>query len=456
MTEKGRQAIAKTAERLLDLARRKGADQAEVFLETKLSTAVFVRDQKLENLKVADVSGCALRVLKHSAFGFACTNRFDDRSLGRLVEDALSAAQHSSADEFNCLASISGTDARQDLEILDEQMASVAVTEKIERAMLIEKAARQADRRIKHSVYIVYADAMLNTGIFNTEGVSQVFGSSACQAIAWVGAVDDSAVESGLSDAAARRFSALDCAAVGRDAALRATALLGGKKIASGSLGVVLDGRVAAEFLSFLATQVFADRVQRGKSALAGKLGQKIGSSSVTIVDDGLLPGGMGTAPVDAEGVPQQQTTVIDQGRLVCFLFDCYCAKRGSARSTGNASRASYRASPAVSTTNFYLKPGQASREELVAQVSKGVLITSIRGLFAGIDVATGDFSIPAQGIYVENGAPAYPVKDFHISGNLFSMLSDVQAVGGTLHWINAGRFGSPDLLIGQLSIAGK
>ena len=219
---------------------------------------------------------------------------------------------------------------------------------------------------------------------------------------------------------------------------------------------VLLDGRAAGEFLSFFATLISADNVQKKKSMLAGKLGSKIASSRVTILDDGVLPGGLGTAPVDAVGAPRKSTAIVEGGVLKAFVHDCYTAKKGDTRSTGNARRPrGYKSPPVVGTTNFYALAGEANREDMLAEAGDGVLVTSMRGLFAGIDVATGDFSIPAQGILVQGGKTTYPVKDFQVSGNLFKMLSKVALVGNKIIWSGAGRFGTPDLLIEELNIAG-
>jgi len=453
----GRIDLAQVAEQVLDLAKKQGADQAEVYLERSSLTVVFVKDQAIENLTASEVAGIGLRVLKGSSLGFGNTNRFDPDSLKRLVEDTIACAGASSEDEFNCFAEPELPPSSNGLRIFDERIKSVPLDAKIERGFLLESSARKFDARIKRSAYIVYADGVTEAAIYNSLGVGFKYSSSACQGVSWVAALDGSSVESGLSEGASTTFDGLDCDAIGRDAAKRAIALLGGKQLPSGTMSVLLDGRAAVEFLQFFAMLISADNVQKKKSMLAGKLGSKIASSRVTILDDGLLPGGLGTAPVDAVGVPHKQTAIVEDGVLKAFVHDCYTAKKGSTKSTGNARRREgYKSPPAVGTTNFYVLAGSGSREDMLKEAGDGVLVTSIRGLFAGIDVSTGDFSIPAQGILVQGGKLAYPVKDFQISGNLFKMLSDVAIVGDTISWSSAGRFGTPDLLITELNIAGR
>jgi len=456
MAEKNRINLAEIGEQVLDLAKKSGADQAELYVERSSTTAVYVKDQSIENLTATDTAGIGLRVLKKgSALGFGNANRFDADSLKQLVENTVASARGSSPDEFNCFAQPKAP-RDNDLQILDERIESVPVEEKIKRGFLLESAAKAIDSRVKRTAYIVYADGVSRVGIYNTLGVSFEYSSSSSQGVSWVAAVEGSSVESGISEAASTMFEGLDCEAIGQDAARRAVALLGGKQMASGRMPVMLDGRAAGQFLIFLSMLISADNVQKGKSMLAGKLGKDIASSRVTIVDDGLLLGGLATAPVDGVGIPQQRTTIVENGELRAFIHDCYTAKKGDKTSTGNANRRGYKTPPTVGTTNFYVEPGEANREQMLAEAGNGVLVTSIRDLFAGMDIATGDFSIPAQGIMVEGGKPTYPVKDFHVSGNLFKMLSDVVLLGRDLSWSNAGRYGTPDLLIGELSIAGS
>ncbi|MBN2208124.1 MAG: TldD/PmbA family protein [Candidatus Coatesbacteria bacterium] len=447
--------LAEIGDQVLDLAKKSGADQAEVYVEASSTTAVYVKDQGIENLTATDTAGIGLRVLKGSSLGFGTANRFDLDSLKRLVESTVACAKGSTPDEFNCFARPEAH-VCGDLRILDERIGSVPVEEKIERGFLLESSARAFDGRIKRTAYVVYVDGLSSVGIYNTLGVSSEYSSSSCQGVSWVAAVEGSSVESGISEAASTTFEGLDCEAIGRDAAKRAVALLGGKQMCSGRMPVVLDGRAAGQFLIFLAMLISADNVQKGKSMLADKLGEKIASSRVSIFDDGLLPGGPSTTPVDDVGVPRQRTAIVEKGELKAFIHDCYTAKRASTTSTGNAIRRGYRASPAVGTTSFLVEPGEANRRQILAEAGDGVLITSIRDLFAGIDIATGDFSIPAQGLKIEGGESAAPVKDFHISGNLFKMLSDVVLIGDEIIWSSAARFGTPDLLIRTLSIAGS
>src|SRR5262249_48404407 len=136
-------------------------------------------------------------------------------------------------------------------------------------------------------------------------------------------------------------------------------ALLGGKQVPSGRYDPLFDPLVAAEMLELVSQALRADQVQKGKSFLAPRIGQKVAASCVTMVDDGRLKRGLGSSVVDAEGWPTQTTSLIDGGLLQGFLYDSTWARKAKKQSTGNAGRASYRGLPGPEITNFYIRPGE-------------------------------------------------------------------------------------------------
>jgi len=447
--------LSEIGQKVLELAKRHGAEQAEAYVEKSSTVAVYIKDQSIENLTSTETAGIALRVLNASSMGFGSTNSFDDESLTHLVKSTTACANGSSRDEFNCLAEPlepSGAD----LDVFDEKVLKVALEDKIKRGLLLESSARALDERVKRTAYVVYADGASEVGIFNTLGVAQEFSHSSAHGVSWIAAIDGNMVESGLCERSSTKYDALDCEAIGREAAARAITLLGGRQVPSGKMPILLDGIAGAQFLSFFARLVSADGVQKGKSMLADKIGERVAGDLITIYDDGLMVGGVQTAPVDAVGVPTRKTAIVENGQLKSFVYDSYCAKRGKTSSTGNSKRAGYVSPPAVGTTNFHMVPGSTKRKDMAAEMGDGIFVSSIRDLFAGIDSATGDFSIPAQGIMFVGGKAAYPVKSFQISGNLFKMLSDVRLIGDEVRWWSGARFGCPDLLISGLYIAGS
>ncbi len=151
-------------------------------------------------------------------------------------------------------------------------------------------------------------------------------------------------------------------------------------------------------------------------------MGKTIGAPGVTIVDDALIPGGLGSKPFDGEGLPTSRKDVVDKGVLATYLLDCYSARKLGLTPTGNAAR-SVGEAPSVSTTNLYLEPGSYTPEQIIGSVKQGLYLTETIGF--GVNMVTGDYSRGAGGIWIEDGELAYPVQEITIAGNLKDMIAE-------------------------------
>jgi len=217
---------------------------------------------------------------------------------------------------------------------------------------------------------------------------------------------------------------------------------------------------VAAEFLSLVAHSFLTDQVQKGKSPLKGKRGERFFSPILTIVDDGLYAEGISTAPVDGEGVPSQRTPLVGQGVVTGYLYDRYWANRenqssagSGVGSTGNSRRHGIKSPPGVGTSNFFIEPGQLDPPKLMESLSRGMVVEEVMGLHT-VDPISGDFSLGCTGKWVERGERVHPVKSIAIAGNLFELFRKVIGVGRDLRFF--GGVGSPTLLVEKLLISGN
>jgi PmbA protein len=248
-----------------------------------------------------------------------------------------------------------------------------------------------------------------------------------------------------------RRLADLeDPASVGRHAADRALRRLGARKGTTCEAPVIFDALTAPSLLRQLAGCISGYAVYRKATFLVDRLGDTIASPLLTAVDDGRLPGGLGTRPFDGEGLPTRRNTVLERGRLATWLLDSYSARKLSAESTGNASRGAG-SPPGVGPTNLWFEPGDRSLEQIVADTDRGLLVTELIGM--GFNPVTGDYSRGAAGLWIEGGEIAYPVEEITIAGNLLDMLGNVDAVGSELLWLS--RVASPPLRVSNMTIAG-
>ncbi|RJQ16640.1 MAG: TldD/PmbA family protein, partial [Nitrospiraceae bacterium] len=217
---------------------------------------------------------------------------------------------------------------------------------------------------------------------------------------------------------------------------------------------VILAPSVAVDFLEILSASLSAEAVQKGRSFFAGKLGQAVMSTLVDIVDDGVMPWGTGTSPVDDEGVPASGKAVISKGILTGYFHNTYTAKKAGVKSTGNAVRGSFKSLPGIDVTNFFVKaegnnPSQSP--QLIKSLSRGILILGAMGVHTANPVS-GDFSVGISGLWIENGEAVYPFKEAVISGNILEMFKKIEGIGDDLKFY--GSTGSPSLLIGDMDVS--
>jgi PmbA protein len=198
-----------------------------------------------------------------------------------------------------------------------------------------------------------------------------------------------------------------------------------------------------------------AEAVQKGRSMLAGRLGERIGSALVTLVDQGNLPRGHVSAPFDGEGVPTQRTVLAEGGMLLGYLHTSYTARRSGAVSTGNAVRAGYRSAPEVGGTNFALVAEPTPLAELVGDVERGLLVLGTRNV-GGINPVSGDYSVGATGVWIERGLEAGPVNGVTIAASMLDMLTGLVAAGDDVRWVpGTTAVGCGTLRIEGMTIAG-
>jgi PmbA protein len=207
--------------------------------------------------------------------------------------------------------------------------------------------------------------------------------------------------------------------------------LLGAAPVETQTAPVIFDPYAGRGVIGGIAGAVNGDSVYKKSSFLVDRLEEKIGSDLVTVMDDGLLSKGLGSAPVDDEGVPAQRKVIIDKGVLKSYIYDTATAKKAGAKSTGNAQRGSYDRRPGIGTCNFYLQKGGMTPQEVIADVQKGLYVFYTLG--QATNVVTGDFSVGAVGLWIEDGELTKPVAKVTIASNLLDMLKNVDAVANDL-----------------------
>ena len=306
--------------------------------------------------------------------------------------------------------------------------------------------------KIKRVRQPLYEEEMRHVAVFNSHGVIQDAKRSMTSCEVRAIAESNGVLESGWDFYFSPRFEDLDIGTTAKNAAQRALSRLGGKLLKTGRYNVVFDCRAAANLLRLLTPSFFASNVQRKKSAIASKKGEKIYNPAVTIVDDGLRPDGFGSFPFDDEGVPRRKNYLVRNGVVNDWLYDAARAARDKRSSTGNCTRPSIHKLPDIDISNCYLSEGDKSLKVLLSMADKGFYVTDVMGLHTA-NIVTGDFSLGAEGFCIEDGLKGGPIRGVIVAGNVHDIFKDVAALGVDLKFV--GSYGAPSMLVPLLQISG-
>ena len=443
---------ADVATQLLDAVRAISPTDAEVYLLSKTSMAVAAKDGQIDQVRRNDELGAALRVIDQGKMGFAYTANFSPSALKRAAELAVQASKVADREEFLSLPGPPDSPWPTVPEP-DTNADKIQDQERFDRALALESEARQYDSRIERVRQAEYREARYTVLLCNSRGLSHEYSGSVFSAGISVKAVQGDDAEMGSEGDFSIYYNDLDVKRIGREAARRAVESLGGRKAATGVVPVIFENRVVAGLLDLLSSAFLADQVSKGKSRLAGQLGKQVMSEHVTLVDDGLYPGGLGTSPADGEGLPAQRTVLIDKGVLTSYLYDLAQAKKDNTAPTGNSARAGFKAPPTIGTTNILLSKGTAELKDLCAGIDQGFLVTDALGMHTANPI-TGDFSIGASGHWIEHGRLSYPVKGMALAGNLWDMVRHIIGVGSDFRLF--GSVGASSVLVDRLTLSGQ
>lgn len=407
---------------LIGRAKRHGADAADALGYEATSVSIGQRLGKPEHTERAEASDIGLRVFVGRQMAMVSTADRSPEALEELAERAVAMARAVPEDPFAGLADPEqlATDF-PDLDMADSVEPSEAVL--AERASEAEAAALAVDG-VKNSEGAEASFSESNVAVAASNGFSHAYRSTGCGLFASVIAGTGSGMETDYDSTRAVHGEDLrNPADVGRLAGERAVARLGARKASTAQVPVIYDQRVSASLLGHLLGAINGAAIARGTSFLKDKMGQALFRDGVTVMDEPHIRRGLRSKPCDGEGLPNKARALIEDGRLTTWLLDLRSARQLGLESTGHASRG-ITSPPSPSPTNIALQPGEASPEELMADIEQGFLITSMMG--SSVSLVTGDYSRGASGFWIEKGKIAYPVNEVTVAGNLSDMFASL------------------------------
>ncbi len=441
--------------RALEQARAAGAAQADAVLVRSDSREVKVRGDQIEYVKQAGERCLGIRTLvaQEGGFSTAVTSTCDlaHEAIDRMATETVALARAMAADPHAGLPEAGFAEEIPDLNLVDSGDRNASVEARIEDARSAELAARATDPRIDNSEGSQAGSDFSEIIYRNSEGFKGSYTSAYHSLFSEPLATDGKGKQRDYWMTVGRRLADLeDPAAVGRKAAQRALRRLGAQSVATCEVPIIFDGLTAPSLLGQLAGCLSGYSIYRESSFLSDSLGEIIASSPITVIDDGRVPGGLGSKPFDGEGLPTRRNVLVDAGRLESWLLDTYSGRKLGLPSTGNASRGAG-SGPGVGATNLWIEPGSGTLEEIIAETERGLLVTELIGM--GFNPTTGDYSRGASGLWIEAGRISHPVEEITIAGNLREMLLNIDAVGSELVW--RGRVAAPPLRVARMTVAG-
>jgi PmbA protein len=400
-------ALFELAERLVEAARRAGADAADAVAIRGMSQSVNVRDGMIEESERSEGDNVGLRAFVGHRQAVVSTNDISGEDIDTLAQRAVAMARAAPEDRFAGLAEPDLlAAATPDLDLFDPSLPTVGALEELartaERAALavagVTKSGGAAASAGIGGMVLVASTGFRGAYLGSHHGIS-------VEAIAGEG----TAMESDHDFSSARHGADLEAAEkIGRTAGERAVKRLNPRKVSTRRVPVVYDSRVAASLIAHLAAAINGSAIARRTSFLQDRLGEQVFAKGISIVDDPLRRRGLRSQPFDAEGVATARRALVDDGVLTTWVLDCASARELGLTTTGHAQRG-VSSVPSPGVTNLHLAPGPASPGELIAGIADGFYVTDLIGM--GANVVTGDYSRGAEGFWIERGELAFPVS---------------------------------------------
>jgi len=443
-------------QRAVNFAIKKGAEEAEAFLSRVATTSVDIeRGQIVRSVKRTD-QGLGVRAIYKKAVGFSYTNMLTNKIMEDAAVKAFKSAKASKPDK-NWIGLPSPRKPSETKNTYDKKLTTISPDELVETASVILNTVKDYDKRVL-PVGGGVGTLLASQAVVNSHGVEAYDEGTGIECSIETIARETGEVTPTCFELNAERVYKINPEWVGREAARQAVSSLKAKKIESGTFSIIFTQPAFHALLYYtLINSVKADYVQRERSALKEKIGEKIASNLVTIHDNGLLEGGLQTWKFDSEGVHSQKTLVVKKGILKHFLYDSYTANKVGVESTGNAFRgglAPYTSTPVLEATNFTFTQGNKSPENLINEIDDGLIVYSVQGAHSS-NPESGEFSVVATPAWkIEKGSVVYAVKGAMLAGTIFDVLKNVSALGNNTRKI--GRLVAPWIRIENVKVVGR
>lgn len=448
--------INRLKELIFEHGRKEGFADMEIYYENNSSFSCKVFKGEIDDYIISREGGISFRGVYNKQMGYSYTEKIDESAIGVLIEMAKANAQIVENNEEEII--FKGSKEYKDIGLYSDSLVEVSTDKKLDFIKELEREAYSIDKRVINVNNCIYNDYENERGLYNTKGLNRNEKSNAAFFYISVIVRENSEIQSDVAFETYRDFKDFDVRSLAKRAVDKALSYLGAKSIKSETYTILLENFASADLLKTFSDIFSADSVQKGRSLLKDKLGEAVGSMSLTITDDPFMANGVASRSFDSEGVASERISLIEEGILQGLLHNLRTARKDGVESTGHGYRTSYKGAITVAPSNLYIQPGLNTYEDMVSSMDEGLIITELQGLHSGANTVSGDFSLAAKGYYVKDGRIERPVNQITIAGNFYDVLKNIEAVGEDLAFTipDMTYIGSPTLKIKNIAVAGE
>lgn len=441
-------------EAVIAAAQAAGLTDYELYYQGSEDTTISAFGHEINEFSDSVSGGVCFRCVVNGKMGYASTEALNPENAATLVARAMDNAASLESDEpvFLC-------EGGKSYAQIDRKAYPMPSTEEmISKVLETQEAIYAADKRVVDGTSAEVLRMTLRGAICNSKGLDLSY-EQAVSGLVAVGVVSDGTEMANDFQIKLGELSEIDIPKLADKTAKGAVGKLGGDVAPTAVCPVVFDPDAMSDLLATFSGIFNSENAQKGLSKLNGKEGEVIAADCVTLVDDPFYAENPFPMAFDSEGYPTATKKVIENGKLNTLLYNMKTAAIAGKESTGNGSKRGYSSPVGISPFTMYLAAGELTEEELLQKAGNGVFINSLGGLHAGANPVTGDFSLQSAGFLIENGKKTVPVKSFTVAGNFYDLLKKITALSDRVVLPSATgttAYGSPCVLVSELSVAGK
>ena len=437
---------------LIAAATEAGIEQYEIYYQVGESISAETLKDDISAFASSVSGGICFRCIVNGKMGYASSELLTEDAMQELVQNAVANA--ACIDNDDEVFIFEGSDEYAKVDTGDMKLVD-AVTIR-DTALRLQKETYAQSDKVADGTQSVAMSSVGEVRLYNSHGLSLSNRTGMSGAYAAAVVRDGEEAQEAFEFAVGTTFDEVkETSAI---AVRKALDKMGASVAPSGKHNIVFDGKQFRQFLAVFSSAFSAKSAQLGLSLLAGKEGEVVAAPFVNIIDDPMRKDSPIKTPFDGEGVATARRAVVENGVLKTMLYDLTTAKKAGVTSTGNGQKGSYAAPVSIAPYNLGLMAGECDFDTLLSMAGEGIYITECKGFHAGANAVTGDFSIESAGFMIRDGKIAEPVKSFTIAGNFFELIKNIDTLGNEVRWGIPGRttFGSPDVLVRNMSVAGK